>query len=103
MTRIPARCACPTSSATGIGPTRACRIADQGHILARVHGLQKLGGGGALIVLVQCNRARRIDGVPREQRAAGSLSSQAIRLAARSASIARGLASPRLPIGVATT
>jgi len=56
-----------------------------------VHGLQKLGGGGALIVLVQRNRARR-DGVPREQRAA-----------ARSASIARGLASPRLPIGVATT
>src|SRR5438309_1623442 len=55
----------------GIGQRGRAGIADQRHILARVHDPQKLGGGGALVVLVQCNRARR-DGVPREQRAAGS-------------------------------
>src|SRR2546430_4155231 len=55
----------------GVGQRGRAGIADQRHILARVHGLQKLGGGGALIVLVKRNRARR-DGVPREQRAAGS-------------------------------
>ena len=55
----------------GVGQRGRAGIADQRHIPARVHDPQKLGGGGALVVLVQCNRARR-DGVPREQRAAGA-------------------------------
>src|SRR6266436_4118269 len=61
----------PDEQRAGIGQRGRAGIADQRHILARVHGLQKPGGGGALVVLVQCNRRRR-DGVPREQRAAGS-------------------------------
>ena len=81
---------------------RRTRVAHERDILPPAQCVEERGGRALLVVLVQGDGAR-LNAVAGEQRARGARVLAGDEVRARSVSSARGLASARLPIGVATT